>query len=306
MTNRFRPLFAGLVLFALSALNTPLSITFAQGSLTPPGPPAPTMKTLAQIEPRTPISSLPFTISTPGSYYLTTNLTGVSGSDGIDIKTNDVTLDLGGFTLQGVSGSLAGINILSPATNLAVCNGALDSWGQRGERGNGHNGQFTLLRILGCNTANVAGSGGLSAGDNCIVSTCTASGNNKFAINAVNNCTVKDCTTSANVGSGIIVASNCIVRDCNAGGQNTGISVEGNNNVIIGCSMSSGSYGISGSGNNCTFHRIVPLAGILADGFFLSGTDDVYPLHCEWEQQWHLPQRREQLLRRWLHRLRQQ
>jgi hypothetical protein len=41
----------------------------AQGSLTPPpGAPAPTMKTLDQIEARTPISSAPFTISAPGSY----------------------------------------------------------------------------------------------------------------------------------------------------------------------------------------------------------------------------------------------
>ena len=30
-----------------------------QGSLTPPGAPGETMKTLAQVEPRTPISSLP-------------------------------------------------------------------------------------------------------------------------------------------------------------------------------------------------------------------------------------------------------
>jgi hypothetical protein len=33
------------------------------------------MKSLDQIEARTPISSAPFTISAPGSYYLTTNLT---------------------------------------------------------------------------------------------------------------------------------------------------------------------------------------------------------------------------------------
>src|SRR5579883_474024 len=79
-------------------------LMFAQGSLTPPGAPAPTMKTLSQIEPRTPISSLPFTIYIPGSYYLTTNLTGVSNSDGITISTGNVTLDLNGFTLQGVPG----------------------------------------------------------------------------------------------------------------------------------------------------------------------------------------------------------
>ena len=56
----------------------------AQGSLTPPGPPALTMKTLQQVEPRVPISSAPFTISQPGSYYLTTNLT-VSGGDAITL-----------------------------------------------------------------------------------------------------------------------------------------------------------------------------------------------------------------------------
>jgi len=42
--------------------------TFAQGSLPPPGAPAPTMKTLDQIEPHVPVSAAPFTITTPGYY----------------------------------------------------------------------------------------------------------------------------------------------------------------------------------------------------------------------------------------------
>src|SRR5205085_693571 len=66
---------------------------FAQGTLTPPGPPAPVMKTLQQIEPRTAISSLPFTITNSGSYYLTGNLTGTAGANrGITILTDHVTL----------------------------------------------------------------------------------------------------------------------------------------------------------------------------------------------------------------------
>lgn len=54
-------------------------------SLTPPGPPAPTMKPLDQVEARTPISSLPFVINAAGSYYLTRNLNGAGSGDGITV-----------------------------------------------------------------------------------------------------------------------------------------------------------------------------------------------------------------------------
>ena len=83
-----------------------LPSTFGQGVLTPPGAPAAGMKSLAQIEPRTPISAAPFTISAGGSYYLTTNLT-VSAGDAITIAAGNVTLDLNGFssTIAGLNGS---------------------------------------------------------------------------------------------------------------------------------------------------------------------------------------------------------
>ncbi|MGZ5545765.1 MAG: hypothetical protein ACXWIU_13930, partial [Limisphaerales bacterium] len=75
------------------------SSTHGQGSLTPPGAPVPTMKTLSQIEPRTPIASGPFTIANSGAYYLTTNVT-IGGGNAISIGANDVWLDLNGFTIS--------------------------------------------------------------------------------------------------------------------------------------------------------------------------------------------------------------
>jgi hypothetical protein len=86
---------AALALLATFSLQP--SALLAQGSLTPPGAPAPTMKTLAQIEPRTPIAAAPFTISAPGSYYLTTNLT-VSGGTAIT-----ATIGIGCYALVGTN-----------------------------------------------------------------------------------------------------------------------------------------------------------------------------------------------------------
>ena len=49
-----------------------------------------------------------FVISQSGSYYLTGSITGVAAKHGIKITAPYVTLDLGGFTLTGIAGSLSG------------------------------------------------------------------------------------------------------------------------------------------------------------------------------------------------------
>src|ERR1019366_8416418 len=122
MQNRLKH--AGFALLLLSALNSHLSTVFAQGSLTPPGAPAPTMKTLDQIEARTPISMVLFTITNSGSYYLTINLN-VTNGDAITINTNQVTLDLNGFTISSTAISANGTGILigSGVIDITIFNG---------------------------------------------------------------------------------------------------------------------------------------------------------------------------------------
>src|SRR5438105_3223769 len=87
----------------------PESALFAQGLLTPPGTPAPTMKTLDQIEARTPIDAIhtaggsgyQFIVSAAGSYYLTGNLvTSGSNNNCIHVTSADVTIDLNGFQIR--------------------------------------------------------------------------------------------------------------------------------------------------------------------------------------------------------------
>lgn len=122
-----------LILGSCLVLATVSTTLLVAGPLTPPpGAPASTYKTLAQIEPRTPISAAAFTIEAPGSYYLTSNITQPalgSGSFALSINAPDVTLDLNGFTVQGGETAI----LLEPgASNVTIRNGTV-----RGTSGSG-------------------------------------------------------------------------------------------------------------------------------------------------------------------------
>ena len=193
-----------------------LHSAFGQGALTPPGAPAATMKTLAQIEPRTPISSLPFTISSPGSYYVTTNLTVSSGASGITIFSGNVTLDLGGFTLQGVPGSGNGIVFASTYNNVVVRNGILTGWGAAGV--NSYSSGYSRNVVFEHLTVSANNGPGISSEADCVIHDCSSYGNTNDGINIVGGL-VTDCISRNNGGYGfsggvIEAGSGCTFRNC--------------------------------------------------------------------------------------------
>ena len=113
-------------------LTLSVGLTAQAGDLDPPsGQPQPTMKTLQQVEPRIPISSIPIHITESGSYYLTQNLVLLEEDDtyGIAIEADNVTLDLKGFTLTGGGDGTIGMPVKN-GQRITVRNGCLRNWGQ--------------------------------------------------------------------------------------------------------------------------------------------------------------------------------
>jgi hypothetical protein len=235
-----RTILAAITLASTCLLN--LS-AFGQGALTPPGAPSPTMKSLDQIEARTAItntSSL-VTITQPGSYYLTHNLT-VSTGDAIDIKTNGVTLDLNGFTIASTAASASGtaINLtnLTGNTDITIFNGHILG----GVTNNGSGVYSGSGFATGINYYS-------STSQNIMLSRITVSGCLNFGIYlALGNSTVVEACTVHTIGLFGISASTvkgCSATDCGA----TGIYGD---EVSDSRGQGSGSYGIyTTTAQNC-------------------------------------------------------
>jgi hypothetical protein len=121
-----------LILLSLLAIPT---LGFAQGQLTPPGAPAPTMKTLDQLEPRRVIGTpgatrtTGYTISTSGSYVLAGPIA-VDSGNALTISASNVTLDLNGFELSSSADPKAGtaISIAAGRSSIAITNGFITNF----------------------------------------------------------------------------------------------------------------------------------------------------------------------------------
>jgi len=245
----------------------------------PPGPVSATGKTLAEIEPRTVINlantpgdanSL-FRISAPGSYVLAGNVTGVSGKSGIEIAASNVTIDLMGFDLRGVTGSLGGIVSSGSITSIEIRNGTVGSWGNGGVniggngvfvcrniRAIGNTGfgiSFDTGHIEGCIAANNTGIGirlnqggtitrclasanggvGISGGIISVITECSSHSNTGVGISATGSSIVSRCTSQQNGGAGFLIDFASILTD-SASRFNTGAGIEARNgSTVRGC-----------------------------------------------------------------------
>lgn len=255
----------------LAILNTHLVTVFAQGPLTPPGAPAPTMKSLDQIEARTAItntSSLA-TISQPGAYYLTHNLT-VSTGDAIVITTNNVTLNLNGFTIASTAASANGtaINLANPATNtdITILNGHIKggvtnngtTYGGpgfangisiTGNPAQSLNVHVSDISVSGCSGNAIYLTGAVFNNYSTVVEACTVQtiGNDGITAGVIVHSTAYNCGNDAIFCN---VATDCIGISIGFGGTGVGSYVNANN--CVGINTSNG-YGVQalGSAINC-------------------------------------------------------
>ncbi len=250
-------------------------LAFGQGSLTPPpGAPGPTMKTLDQVEARTPLSqpvapaTLPIVISSSGSYYLTGNVTAPAGytGSGISVSSNvsNVTIDLNGFTLTGVSGSGRGVLLSGGVSNVTILNGTIRNWSSEGINGVGNrNVRVENIQAIG------NGGGGIKVDVNGVVSRCLADGNTGIGILGTTGCLISHCQTSGTSGSpgrGIQVGTASVITDSISNGDVIGMQMA-NDAQLSNCRVMNSS-GVSGFafGNGCTFDGCA-VAGGSGGGF---------------------------------------
>jgi parallel beta-helix repeat protein len=250
-----------------------------QGPLTPPGAPAPTMKTLDQIassgiainSTNTPGDATnQFIITAPGHYYLTGNITGVSGKRGILLNINNATVDLNGFAMIGGASNMGAISDGGVNRgNAVICNGTISGWGGTGVDLNASFDSLVHDLIVSNN-----GGGGLLLGDACVardcmvrdngshnivtgfnanISNCTAIGSvNGYGFNLGQDSSLRGCVANFNHFSGIFAASGCSISHCTVNENQFGGIEGGNNSTITACSAYKNVEGGIGCGTGST------------------------------------------------------
>jgi hypothetical protein len=266
-----RMLLAGLGLVGAAA-----AASASAGTLNPPaGPVTASGKTTTEIEPRTAVNATNtpgdatsvFNIPSAGSFYLTGNVTGASGKNGILIGSNNVSLDLNGFQLLGVAGSLAGITDGgNNRGNAVIRNGTIRAWGGAGiDVSHSFDSLLSQLIVADCTGK------GMSVGDACVLRDCMVRNNVAHNIASGANANLIHCTSVSSFGGdGMNLGANCMVTASSANSnQGVGISV-GAGALIENCVANGNQDGIGAGDNSRISHCTVSgniIAGVRVNSF---------------------------------------
>jgi hypothetical protein len=162
----------------------------------------------------------PVTISLPGSYKLSGNLTLPANTDGIVIAADGVTIDLNGFTITGGGGGTA-ISDPGGHAGIAIRNGSIT--------------HFTFGIVLG-------GSTNVDRPESSEIQQIRAFNNENTAIVVGSNASVTGNVVTKNV-SGIDVGDNAVVSSNTVTHNGTALIV-GANSTISGNTLSSNGNGL--------------------------------------------------------------
>jgi hypothetical protein len=146
-----------------------------------------------------------FKIVNPGSYFLSQNVAGVAGKNGIVIATDRVILDLSGFSLLGVAGSLNGV--LVQGQNHVVKNGVAFAWGHDGFNGSGC-AASTFEKLFARANAN----DGISMNTASEVVDCISLSNGRMGFATSNDVVLNRCVSATNVAHGFYLGTSSIIK----------------------------------------------------------------------------------------------
>jgi hypothetical protein len=195
------------------------------------------MKDLNDVQPRTVLRNdfvtiTPIVIPEPGSYLLGEDIQAIPSQHGIEIASNDITLDLNGFTIRGNQevGSLDGIHIDGARVNISIKNGNVRDFFGMGVNG----AEADNCRIRDVRAYNNGGLG-IRVRFNAVVTGCSAWGNGQAGLATSHNSVVRGCNAYENGDTGISGGVNVAVTDCAAWENGGDGFASGNGSAYTNC-----------------------------------------------------------------------
>jgi parallel beta-helix repeat protein len=199
----------------------------------------------------TKISYVPYTISSPGFYYLAQNLTlAPVNANAITVQADNVTLDLMGFALSGVGKTKDGIVLSGTRSNVEIRNGTLRSFSGKGIYALDARG----IRVISLRVRDTAGTGIELGGTDHLVMDCSVKSAGGFGIFAGTGSLVKGNLVMNNTDYGIKAYGGSNVVGNVAASNSVGIAASFFSSVIDNTVANNTSNGISVA-DNCTVSR---------------------------------------------------